>query len=546
MSEKSNLESLPAARTFSIWINDRKMNFDKAKLARLSKIVAQLIKKGQTQYTISKKVCHSARIAFANACRLSSFKVTLLNAFDLQYLAVEMGVTSLEMFVNKYIKAKNLTPQEKNDNDYLDYEEEEEKKEEISPKSGQIQQDQELNQKQKKQDETMKNQYNENKMLTKEIANLTSQVQALTKENEELKQKQKDENKKHEKEISDLTSQIQELKQKIKGPQFKTSQELKSFEEFKILEKNVVENLNKLDLLGTGMSGRVYKVGKEEIYVAKYLNTDNGFDFEKFKYFMNEYEILTMLNHPNIIKVYGFYNGDDETSPMILMEYCSNSLHDEIVNKRLNDYEKAIIVYQIVEGFKYVHFKNIIHRDVKAQNILINDNKTVKICDFGFSKLMIPNEVSMSVCVGTFKYMAPELFKSDTHYTSKVDIYSFGILLYFIICGELPKISIDDVCKGILPKIPSYVNDFARKLLENCWSYDPELRPSFDTIYNLLKEKNYEIVDLNSTEKKQVLCFVEKHISTIPLYDQTSTTKITEISGPKISRPQVTHPKPKK
>lgn len=172
MSEKSNLESLPAARTFSIWINDRKMNFDKAKLARLSKIVAQLIKKGQTQYTISKKVCHSARIAFANACRLSSFKVTLLNAFDLQYLAVEMGVTSLEMFINEYIKAKNLTPQEKNDNDYLDYEEEEEKKEEISPKSGQIQQGQELNQKQKKQDETMKNQYNENKMLTKEIANL--------------------------------------------------------------------------------------------------------------------------------------------------------------------------------------------------------------------------------------------------------------------------------------------------------------------------------------------------------------------------------------
>ncbi|KAK8896169.1 spindle assembly checkpoint kinase [Tritrichomonas musculus] len=92
----------------------------------------------------------------------------------------------------------------------------------------------------------------------------------------------------------------------------------------------------------------------------------------------------------------------------------------------------VLYIYQIADGMKYVHLKKIIHRDLKPSNILIGFDGNIRISDFGISKLMTDDEISMTTGVGTQKFKAPELI-NEIQYNEKVDVYSFGVLVYFIL-----------------------------------------------------------------------------------------------------------------
>ena len=95
-----------------------------------------------------------------------------------------------------------------------------------------------------------------------------------------------------------------------------------------------------------------------------------------------------MMDHQNILKAKGFFMSSKKIPPCILLEYCPLSLQKAIEDKIFSNEELAKIIYQITEGMKYIHFKKVIHRDLKPTNILITSDGTVKICDFGISKLM--------------------------------------------------------------------------------------------------------------------------------------------------------------
>ena len=146
---------------------------------------------------------------------------------------------------------------------------------------------------------------------------------------------------------------------------------------------------------------------------------------------------------------------------------------------------------------KYLHQQEIIHRDLKSDNILMDANYYPHICDFGLSKC-VNNFLSatMTGAIGTPIYMAPELFKEDPHYTTKVDVFAFAILAYEIITEKVPynelgkKISPfalgHKIMKGYRPKFP---NDFPQKLknlIEKCWNQTANERPSFDEIFTKL------------------------------------------------------------
>ena len=158
---------------------------------------------------------------------------------------------------------------------------------------------------------------------------------------------------------------------------------------------------------------------------------------------------------------------------------------------------------------------------MKPTNILIADDGTIKICDFGISKLMTVEEQSMTQGAGTQKYMAPEIINEEDHYNEKVDVYSFGVLVYFVLSGgEIPKIKIGDILKGKKAELPSNFTSFAKKLIYDCWNFEASNRPSFEDILYDMNQNHYKLLNLTNQEISNVESFVKHHKSKIPLYEE--------------------------
>lgn len=315
------------------------------------------------------------------------------------------------------------------------------------------------------------------------------------------------------KSTKELLDEISKLKKKLSRIPQKQTQ--KSSPSINILSEEEISQMRTIEKIGKGGSALVEKVSRDEFFALKTLEQE-GLTIEKLKRFLQEYEILNQLVHPNIVKVYGFYYGNSSHGPSILLEFCPKNLVNEVVNKSLSNVQIACIVYQIVEGMKFVHLNGIIHRDLKPHNILIDKDGRVKIADFGIAKLVSLETQTSNV--GTQKFMAPELLNEVEKYDNKVDVYSFGVLLYWILNnGEMPKITIIQMGTGKMAKIPDSVNKFATKLIKDCWSFDPDQRPSFDSISKQLRSNNFKVLNLSAAEVKQVESFVKNNDKEIGL-----------------------------
>lgn len=215
--------------------------------------------------------------------------------------------------------------------------------------------------------------------------------------------------------------------------------------------------------------------------------------------------------------------GDKTTPSIVVLEHCTQNIGTAINNKSLSGPQIVSSIYQIAEGMKYVHFHKIIHRDLKPSNILIADDNVIKICDFGISKLMTAEEQTKTRGIGTQKFMAPEIINEDIDYNEKVDVYSFGVLVFFILNnGDLSTIKIGDIFKGKKIKIPDEFAPFAKQLISNCWKLNPEKRPSFKNILESMKINQYQLVPLLNKEIKQVCMLVKQHKAKIPYYHSPS------------------------
>ena len=206
-----------------------------------------------------------------------------------------------------------------------------------------------------------------------------------------------------------------------------------------------IENLIRIKLLGEGAFGEVslYKHKyTSELYAGKLINK---LELKKgvLKYLQSEIDILKKLNHPNVIKVKDVIDKKDKL--LIFMEYCNGESLSKCLYKYtdINNSEgfpEEIIRYlmkQIVDAVIYLHDKNIIHRDLKLDNIMVhfdNDNDKnklnmmkakIKIIDFGFAKELSPNEIAISV-VGTPFYMSPTLIKEACIPTKEENLIGYG------------------------------------------------------------------------------------------------------------------------
>ena len=251
--------------------------------------------------------------------------------------------------------------------------------------------------------------------------------------------------------------------------------------------------------IGEGGTSTVKIVHKEEQYAKKELVL---FDHKSMQRFLGECEILFKLRHPCIIRVYGFNYGDETHKPSMILSLEPKSLETAINNKELNNEEKNRITVELVLGMRYIHKRKFMHRDLKPKNILLSKNKHVRITDFGLAKEE-DFSTSQTKGIGTLLFMAPELLnnESDTNYTNKVDVYSFGITLIYIIADEYPTFNMAKVFAGVPPKLPENISKWVRDLIISCLSLRSENRPTFAEIFEMMKVNNYDLFS-DSKDKK--------------------------------------------
>lgn len=132
---------------------------------------------------------------------------------------------------------------------------------------------------------------------------------------------------------------------------------------------------------------------------------------------------------------------------------------------------------------------------MKPTNILIANDGLVKIADCGISKLMTIEEPAMTRGIGSQKFMAPEIINEEDHYNEKVDVYSFGVLVFYILSGgQLPKMKMFGILKGDKAKNHESFTNFSKKLINDCWNFNSKDHPSFQMIVDDLDKYQYDLV----------------------------------------------------
>ena len=197
-------------------------------------------------------------------------------------------------------------------------------------------------------------------------------------------------------------------------------------------------------LLGEGTFGSVYReIYNNKTYAIKYVKVEetktiNILDVEK--HLMKEVDIATRLIHPNVIKTYygHIVNRNNEIYIQIVMDYCHRkNLHYFILNHNIA-HRVPMFLMNILNGLHYIHSMNIIHRDIKPQNILVDYHYNLKICDFGIArehKLMDDLNTHTPQMI-TIWYRPPELLIGSNNYSYEIDVYSAGCIFGEMLTGK--------------------------------------------------------------------------------------------------------------
>ena len=217
------------------------------------------------------------------------------------------------------------------------------------------------------------------------------------------------------------------------------------------------------------LSIRAMKVIKKK--KKKGTNQTNEHDVYK------EVNLLIKMDHPNIVKIFEFYNGEKEY--YLIMEYCEGGeLFDKIVKSNLTEIQCAYIMYQIISAVNYCHKMKIIHRDLKPENILIKKDEDgfyrVKVCDFGTSKAFKIGDTEKQL-VGSAYYIAPEVIQKK--YNLKCDLWSCGVIMFVLLTKKPPfggrndaiimqNIQIGKYKEHLLDEYSPYAKELVALLLE--------------------------------------------------------------------------------
>ncbi|KNA08793.1 hypothetical protein SOVF_159510 isoform B [Spinacia oleracea] len=265
-------------------------------------------------------------------------------------------------------------------------------------------------------------------------------------------------------------------------------------------ESDIDQSLLKVGCrVASGSHGDLYKgtyCGQEvaiKVLKSGHINSDVVEDF------FQEVKIIRKLEHKNVVQ----FIGACKKSPNLFLvtEFMPKGNLYDFMHKRKGVFKLQSLLRAAIDvsmGMEYLHQNNIVHRDLKTANLLMGEDGVVKIADFGVAKVQTKSGI-MTAETGTYRWMAPEVI-GHKPYDHKADVFSFGIVLWELLTGEIPyssltplQAAIGVVQKGLRPPIPKHAPSKLADLLEKCWHQDPTLRPKFSEVTEVLQQIANEV-----------------------------------------------------
>lgn len=259
-------------------------------------------------------------------------------------------------------------------------------------------------------------------------------------------------------------------------------------------ETDVTAIFKRTEVIGRGKFGVVYKgyhVKTKQVYAIKVLNLDS--DADEVDDVQREIQFLSSMKQiPNITHYYGSYLKD--TRLWIIIEYCAGgSLRTLLRPGKLDEKYIGVIMRELLTALKCIHKDNVIHRDIKAANVLISNEGQVKLCDFGVAAQLNQTSARRQTMAGTPYWMAPEVIMEGVYYDTKVDIWSLGITTYEVATGNPPYCQVEAlramqlITKSKPPRLEGRnYSTLLKEFIALCLDEDPKERLSAD---DLLKTK---------------------------------------------------------
>ncbi|KAI3456149.1 hypothetical protein Pfo_012812 [Paulownia fortunei] len=248
--------------------------------------------------------------------------------------------------------------------------------------------------------------------------------------------------------------------------------------------------------VGIGFFGEVFRGSWNGLEVGIKVFLEQDLTVENIEDFCNEISILSRIRHPNVILFLGACTMPPRLS--LVTEYMEMGslyylIHASGLKKKLSWQRRLKMLCDICRGLMSIHRMKIVHRDLKSANCLVNKHWTVKICDFGLSRILTTRPMKVSSSAGTPEWMAPELIRSEP-FTEKCDIFSLGVIMWELCTLNRPWEGIPSV-----QVVYAVGNDGQRleipegplgKLIADCWA-EPDERPSCQEVLSRLQECEY-------------------------------------------------------
>ncbi|WOK99183.1 serine/threonine-protein kinase EDR1 [Canna indica] len=248
--------------------------------------------------------------------------------------------------------------------------------------------------------------------------------------------------------------------------------------------------------IGLGSYGEVYRAdwNGTEVAVKKFLDQD--FYGDALDEFRSEVRIMRRLRHPNVVLFMGAVTRPPNLS--IVSEFLPRGSLYRILHRpncQIDEKRRIKMALDVAKGMNCLHTSapTIVHRDLKSPNLLVDKNWTVKVCDFGLSRLKHSTFLSSKSTAGTPEWMAPEVLRNEKS-NEKCDVYSFGVILWELATLRMPWSGMNPMqvvgAVGFQERrldIPKDVDPLVARIIWECWQTDPNLRPSFAQLTSALK-----------------------------------------------------------
>ncbi|GAB2282891.1 Serine/threonine-protein kinase sty17 [Dionaea muscipula] len=258
--------------------------------------------------------------------------------------------------------------------------------------------------------------------------------------------------------------------------------------------------------VASGTCGDLYygTYGDQEVAIKilkpERVNTD------LLKEFFQELNIMRKIQHKNVVQFIGACT--QPPTLCIVTEFMPRGNVFDFIHKQRGAFKLPSLVraaIDVSQGMEYLHQNHIVHRDLKTANLLMNEDEVIKITDFGIARVQAQTGIMTSE-TGTYRWMAPEVIEHKP-YDHKADVFSFGVVLWELLTGELPyahltplQAAVGVVQKGLRPAIPNDTHPKLAALVNKCWHQDPAVRPNFSEIIKILQEINDEITSAHPSQ----------------------------------------------